>query len=110
MISAFELREDEDSLSVNWLEHPSAGSIDKIRRVFQDKNYTLRPRGRFATLRVSCVRVRAAEDRISICVFHDPKCEDHSHTSVALPSGSDRMRLAAGLLHSCLSGIDPGLV
>ncbi|MCY3747805.1 MAG: hypothetical protein OXG64_00795 [Chloroflexi bacterium] len=106
LISAFMLREhrpDETCLSVNWLEHPSAGSIKVIRETFQAKGFDLRANGRFATLHVHRIRDRARRARLTVCIVHTPERDDPSHADICGPheTPTDR-QIVAGLLHACV--------
>lgn len=83
-VAAFELRERDTSLSVNWLEYfgPERGpSIQEIRQAIQ---ITLRPNGRFAVLGVA-----AAKEAIIVGggsspdVFSSPHSNDPSHASIS---------------------------
>ena len=104
LISAFELGDEEDCLSVNWLEHHIAGSIDKIRQIFIDKEYTLRPNGRFVELRGSRIHDMAHRAELDVNVLSDPRSNDESHAEVCGPrSTPDEKLLVAGILHACKS-------
>ena len=83
-VAAFELRERDTSLSVNWLEYfgpERESSIQEIRQVIQ---ITLRPNGRFAILSVA-----AAKEAVVIGggsspdVFSSPHLNDPSHASIS---------------------------
>ena len=58
---AFDINETHDGcLSVNWIEYfgnlDLKDAIDRIRDVFRNKNYTIKPTGRFAVLNVVVCR------------------------------------------------------
>ncbi len=81
-IAAFELRERESSLSVNWLEYfgPDRDlAIQEIRQVIQ---ISLRPNGRFAVLGVAAAKEAIIAAGNSPDVFSDPQPGDPSHASI----------------------------
>ena len=89
-VSAFELREQDPSLSVNWLEYfgPDRDlSIQKIRQVIQ---ICLRPNGRFAVLGVA-----AAKEAIIVGggsspqAFSDRQPGDPSHALIGVYTSDD---------------------
>ena len=65
MTSAFVLRDGEDFLSINWLEYfgdrDLSSATQCVRDAFRDKDYTLRPNGRFAVLNVSAAKAAVLE-------------------------------------------------
>ncbi len=82
-VSAFELREQDSSLSVNWLEYfgpDRAISIQQIRQVIR---ITLRPNGRFAVLGVAAAKQAViAGGGSSPEVTSSPAPGDPSHASI----------------------------
>lgn len=96
MAAAFELRPDEDHLSVNWLQYFAAPDLDaavaRVREVFRDKGYRLRPNGRFAVLGVGAALTAVAEavggrGRVE----HLPLEDDESHAGLFGYSADDLM-------------------
>lgn len=88
--AAFELRTNEDALSVNWLEYLGLGDrcaeIKKIRKVFLEKKMDLRPTGKFAVLDVGAtkehVRQESDDNRV-LSIKHEPiEPEDISHAGI----------------------------
>ena len=82
-VAAFELRERDASLSVNWLEYfgPDRDlSIQEIRQVIQ---ICLRPNGRFAVLGVAAAKEAIIAAGSSPKLFSDPQPDDPSHASIA---------------------------
>ena len=55
--TAFQLRENEDCLSVNWLEYfgevGQPAAVELVRESFLRKSYQLKVNGRFAVLNVA---------------------------------------------------------
>lgn len=94
MAAAFELRPGEDHLSVNWLQYFAAPDLDaavaRVREVFRDKGYRLRPNGRFAVVRVGAALAAVAEavgrrGRVE----HLPLEDDESHAGLFGYSADD---------------------
>ena len=82
-VAAFELRERDSSLSVNWIEYFGRDrqfSLQEIRQVIQ---ITLRPNGRFAVLGVAAKEAVIAGGGSSPEVFSSPHEDDPSHVSVS---------------------------
>ena len=83
-VAAFELRERDSSLSVNWIEYFGRDrqfSLQEIRQVIQ---ITLRPSGRFAVLGVAVAKEAViAGGGSSPEVFSSPHDDDPSHVSVS---------------------------
>lgn len=87
---AFDLRANEESISVNWMEFfKDAASTDaqvaKIRKIMDDK-FTLASKGRFARLNVGEVkmRIRGAQVR------HLPAKNDPSHAGINVRGEQNR--------------------
>lgn len=96
LASAFALKEQDEHLSVNWLEYfrepDLTQAIDCVRRAFLDKDYTIRPNGRFAVLRVG--EVKAAISDLSprpARIEHLPEEDDPSHCGVFGYTASDEL-------------------
>ncbi len=90
--TAFMLRSDEESLSVNWLEFLKCSNRDneiiEIRNVYSLKFNRIGARAKIAVLNVGEVRERVlkeSEDRRNLEVLHDPKEDsppDPSHSGI----------------------------
>ncbi len=94
MASAFSPRQDETYLSVNWLEyfgHPDLDvAIDRVRAVFQKKDYRVVRNGRFAVLNVGAVKTAAHEATgPALQVEHLPSNVDGSHAGILGYSAED---------------------
>ena len=99
--AAFMPKRGEDYLSVNWLEYfgePALDTaIDRVRQVFRDKNYQMRPRGRFAVLKVGDVKTAALESvRHTLDIDHLPLSDDQSHAGIR-GYGSEDLAVAVEL-------------
>ena len=83
-VAAFELRERDASLSVNWLEYFGPDQEISIQEIRQIIRITLRPNGRFAVLGVAAAKeaVIAGGGR-SPEVTSNPSPNDPSHASIA---------------------------
>lgn len=86
--TAFQLRPNEDILSVNWLEFLNCSSresqIDEIRKTYMSK-LDVKPRAKIAVLNVGEVRKKvlteSSDDR-NLEVLHDPLRNDPSHSGI----------------------------
>lgn len=87
MAAAFELRPDEEHLSVNWLEHFNAPNldvaVDRVREVFRRKGYRLRRNGKFAVVGVGAA-LGAVAGAVGTRgrVEHLPLADDESHAGL----------------------------
>lgn len=87
LTAAFELREDEEYLSVNWLEYPRPpdllAAIDLVRASFRRKGFQLARGGRFSVLNVGAIKAAVAEaaDR-PLQLRHRPSRLDKSHAGI----------------------------
>ena len=83
-VAAFELRERDSSLSVNWIEYfgeDRESSLQEIRLVIQ---INLRPNDRFAVLGVAAAKEAViAGGGNSPDVFSSPHRDDPSHASIS---------------------------
>ena len=85
--AAFELRPDEEHLSVNWLEYFGTPDIDAavelVREAFRHKHYQVRRNGKFAVVTVGAART-AVEKVVggSGRVEHLPLEDDKSHAGL----------------------------
>ena len=86
MPAAFELRPNEDYLSVNWLEFLDAtdlkAAVAQVRTVFRKKGYTVKRNGRFAGLEVGEVKVAVSATTGTARVEHLGLDDDESHSGV----------------------------
>ena len=85
--AAFLPKQGEEYLSVNWLEYFRAldltVAVDQVRHVFRNKNYRLRPKGRFAVVNVGVAKTAVHEgtDK-SLSINHLPVNDDKSHSGI----------------------------
>jgi hypothetical protein len=87
--TAFQLRRDEDSLSVNWLECLKCSSreneIAEMRKIYAETFSRVGTRAKIAVPNVGEVREKVrlgSPDKRNIDVLHDPKPEDPSHSEI----------------------------
>lgn len=87
--TAFMLRSDEESLSVNWLEFLNCSNkeseIAEIRRIYSTKFSKIGTNAKIVILNVGKVRegVRnESPDRRNLEVLHDPAMGDPSHSGI----------------------------
>lgn len=88
---SFRLRQNEKSLSANWLEllglENRESEIEEIRRVFTNKPFTLKKKDKFAVLNVGEMRehvLNKSLDKRVLSVLHEPEDEDNdpSHSGI----------------------------
>jgi len=86
--TAFMLRADEESLSVNWLEFLNCSNreseITKIRTIYSEI-FTVGARAKIAILNVGEVRKKVlteSPDGRNLEVRHDPLIDDLSHSGI----------------------------
>ncbi len=86
--TAFMLRADEESLSVNWLEFLNCSNreseITKIRKIYSNK-FTVGARAKMAILNVGEVRKKVlteSPDGRNLEVLHAPLGNDQSHSEI----------------------------
>lgn len=87
--AAFQLRPDEDALSVNWLEYFELedweAEIQEVRKVFTEKGRLLQAKAKFAILAVGTtkeyIQQESDDDRV-LSILHDPLPDDNSHTGI----------------------------
>ena len=87
--TAFQLRPQDDFLSVNWLEFLQLSSrdeeVNEIRKVFSLKLKRVGTKSKFAVLNVGklieYVRINSP-DRRELSVLHEPEDIDPSHSGV----------------------------
>ena len=86
MSAAFIPKQDEEYLSVNWLEYfgetDLGAAVERVREVFRSKNYQVRPNGRFAVLNVGAAKTAVREGvGQSLHINHLP-VDDESHSGI----------------------------
>ena len=99
--AAFMPKRGEDYLSVNWLEYfgePALDTaIDLVRQVFRHKNYQVRPKGRYAVLKVGDAKMAAYESvGYTLSIDHLPLSDDQSHAGIR-GYGSEDLAVAVEL-------------
>ena len=88
--AAFQLRENEDYLSVNWLEYFGFNDrileISEVRKAFVAKGYSLRRTAKFAVLAVGELKLYIEQEtngKTKLQVIHKPiQPEDPSHSGI----------------------------
>ncbi len=112
---AFRLKEDENSLSVNWLEYFDSPDkkyqIDKIREAFINKDFGLRKNGKFAVLNVGKSKdhvLQNSPDQNTLIFKHEPEPNDPSHSGIFGLEFEDS--LIPVLLAEKVEGIFPGKI
>ena len=84
---AFTLKQDEEYLSVNWLEYFNApdltAAVERVREAFRNKSYQVRRNARFAVLNVEAAKraVHKATESMP-AIKHLPTRDDPSHTGI----------------------------
>ena len=103
-----ELKEQE--LSTNWLEFfglsaSEAQCIEHVKQAFHDKQYTLKPNGRFVALHVKRMRDEVQEgtkehtEQVSLLIKHTAQLNDLSHSSIfGIPFDDDGEKLVSAIL------------
>jgi hypothetical protein len=88
--TAFMLRKDEESLSVNWLEFlncPNRESeIAELQRIFGEKFIRVSRNARVAVLSVGGTLKKVlheSPDARNLFVLHDPQLNDPSHSGIS---------------------------
>ncbi len=89
MLFAFQLRLNEEYLSVNWLEYfgpvPRSQQISALREVFLGKGRDLGATARFAVLNVGEMQdhvLQGTAGRTCLTVLHKPEPNDPSHCGI----------------------------
>ena len=93
---AFELRDGEDYLSVNWLEFFKTTdlfqAIDFVRQAFRKKNFGVSSNGKFVSLKVIMVKeVFFRNSHPPTRIIHLPEENDPSHSGVFGYTASDEL-------------------
>lgn len=109
MPAAFELRANEDYLSVNWLEFLDASDLEaavaQVRTVFRKKGYTVKQNGRFTALGVGELKVAVSAITGTARVERRRLDDDESHSGVFGYSADDfavAVEIAALADHECV--------
>ncbi len=103
LVSAFEPKEDEDSLSVNWMEYFGTTSreeaVDRVREAFRQKPYKLGAKARFVVLNVGAALLAATKvEGCTLEAIHRPEDNDPSHAQLeGVPQGELAVDLATEL-------------
>ena len=84
---AFELRKDEEYLSVNWLEYFGESdlnaAVERVQKAFRNKRYQVRPNARLAILDVGTAKNAVRENTKSEpAIKHLPSQRDPSHAGI----------------------------
>ena len=114
--SAFQLRQNESRLSVNWLEYFDAlaklEQLDEIRRL---SRMEIRKNGRFAQLNVGRTKQHLQDQLSDIRFVHKPLNAagnyeaDPSHSEIlGLPDYPDE-ELIGDMIAECVDAVHPGL-
>lgn len=101
MAVAFKPREDDQYLSVNWLEYfgvrESVAAVQHVRDVFRNKDFSLRSRGRFVVINVGSAKVIVREALgKQLRIDHQPLENDPSHAGIH-GYGADDLAVAVEL-------------
>lgn len=87
--SAFILRENEKSLSVNWLEKlcrtNRSEQIEALRNIFRQKAFNVKTNARFAVLNVGNIRNKVRTETVDhreLKLTHEPSENDQSHSGI----------------------------
>lgn len=95
--AAFFLREGDDFVSVNWLEHTGFPTrpeqIDAIRKALMAKGLTVRKSGRFGVVNVGdIINHLRSEYEHQLVVSHQPDPpEDPTHSGIFYPGGAQAL-------------------
>lgn len=87
LASAFYLKEDENTLSVNWLECLGAPNREQeIQRLRETIALTLRKSAKFAVVNIGNLRKSILEespDKRNLLLLHEPTEKDPSHSEIS---------------------------
>ena len=85
-VTAFTFRNDEESLSVNWLEFLVKSNVSEavnmVRKLLPNTGYTIRKNGRIAVLGVGDIKIAVSKVTCAPQIKHDPKPKNCSHASI----------------------------
>ena len=107
--TAFQLRGNEDHLSVNWLEYfgevDQQEAVELVRETFLRKSYQLKVNGRFAVLNVGAAKQTIRDHtRLTLRIQNMPVSDDESHSGILGYKPEDlivSVALAALLVPEC---------
>lgn len=98
LVAAFELRENERDLSVNWVEYfrltDREQAICEIRKAFRAKGFKIKASGRFAVLNVGEIKSTAKErTETDLQVLEWPENNDLSHSAIFFGHSADDLMI-----------------
>ena len=117
--AGFHLRpSDIEGFSVDWLEFLAKAGADPLGEVRRVSRLRLRPRGRFAELRVGDILRAVAEELATLQVVHDPLPAEgdypanpaHSLVRGLPPHDTDEAMLVGDLIAECVTAMHPAVV
>jgi hypothetical protein len=79
---AFQLRDGERDLSVNWLEHFSGDRKQQLRQVIAHSELQLKARDGFGVLQVGVVSEVCQRHGAKVRIIHDPTPKNPAHAGV----------------------------
>ena len=93
-VTAFRPRPNENYLSVNWLEcfrtPDLVAAVDRVREVFRNKNYEVKPGGRFAVLNVRVTKTTIFNAvKLMPRIEHMPSHDDASHAGIIIDTADE---------------------
>jgi|GEM_PF-873524 len=101
--SAFELRDDEDALSITWLEHFGATLADQLPLAAEavrsaTASGDLKPKSAFAVGNVGQIRTAAQDHGFKVRIIEDPEDNNTGHCEVRrYPRDADEFYQAMAL-------------
>jgi hypothetical protein len=105
--TAFMLRKNDDSLSVNWMEFLNCSGreneITELRTIYSTKLKRVAAGAIIAVLSVGEVRekvLRESTDRRNLKVLHDPETNDPSHSGIFNLRHDDEIIIAELILET----------
>lgn len=107
MPTAFHLKENEENLSVNWIEfYGKVTFSDGIDRIRRDVQLELRRKARFAVLNVGDAKKEVktkSPDKYDIAVKHAPEISNPSHSEIrGMNSERAKNEMIAVILAECV--------
>jgi len=79
---AFQLRDAERDLSVNWLEHFRGDRTEQLRQVIAHSELKLKARDGFGVLQVGVVSEICERHGAKVRIIHDPTPKNPAHAGV----------------------------
>lgn len=114
MLYAFQLRPNEEYLSVNWLEYFGSvrrdQQISALRQVFLYKGRKLGASARFAVFNIGEMRnhvLQGTAGRTTLTVLHKPEPKDQSHCGIFGSTYGDDAGIAALIAEKVLDETYP---